>query len=328
MKIKKSYRIFESPSAEQVVALYKKVIDEGHEKLRYFISLDGKLFVWDAWYENHQPVIEHLGYDYKEIYQAYWAKGNIELMGFIQSEADVQKLFDKALEPTKDKAASLKKKAASSGWLAPNGVFYDLSGGTHYSWVRDNRKMLLEKYGIDISINSTEFWLVVDALVNYNWVRITGDLKGGFYVRELSNIPSALEDWFFSNPPNNFLNIIIEEVDENRVTIDLEQALENGLQETIDRELRTPAIAKKKTSSVYTDKEMEEFYIEQHEYGDSDGGGNDYHDWMSNTNDFPKPEDLERPKVRLDRWYDTDTPIASYEVTYVFSLPKGGPPNG
>ena len=74
--------------------------------------------------------------------------------------------------------------------------------------------------------------------------------------------------------------------------------------------------------SVYSDREMEEFYVEQHEYNDSDGGGNDYHDWMSNTNDFPKPENLERPKVRLDRLDETIPVIPSYEVTWVFSLPK------
>lgn len=83
----------------------------------------------------------------------------------------------------------------------------------------------------------------------------------------------------------------------------------------------------KKNANVYTDREMEKYYTEQHEYNDSDGGGNVYHDWNQSTTDFPKPEDLANPKIRLDqlekpvnrRYYPG---IGSYEVTWVFSLPK------
>jgi len=83
----------------------------------------------------------------------------------------------------------------------------------------------------------------------------------------------------------------------------------------------------KKEAQTYTNKEMEEFYTEQHEMSNSSGGGNVYHDWMHDSRDYPKVP--ETPKVRLDvmmnpvyrKFPFMDTP--PYEVTWVFSLPQG-----
>ena len=86
-----------------------------------------------------------------------------------------------------------------------------------------------------------------------------------------------------------------------------------------------------KKASTYTDQEMEKYYTEQHEIADdpNQGGGFTPRDWNHSTTDFPKPEDLERYKVRLDIMMKPihrknpmqDTP--PYEVTYFFGLPSG-----
>ena len=86
-----------------------------------------------------------------------------------------------------------------------------------------------------------------------------------------------------------------------------------------------------KQASTYTDQEMEQYYIEQHEMGDdpNGGGGHTVRDWNHSTTDYPKPEDLEKYKVRLDIMMNPsyrkhpfqDTP--PYEVTWFFSQPSG-----
>jgi hypothetical protein len=81
--------------------------------------------------------------------------------------------------------------------------------------------------------------------------------------------------------------------------------------------------------SVYSDREMEKIYEEQHEMADdpNQGGGYTPRDFNHSTTDYPKPEDLERPKVRLDRWHENDTPIPNYEVTWRLSAPSGDDTN-
>ncbi len=85
-----------------------------------------------------------------------------------------------------------------------------------------------------------------------------------------------------------------------------------------------------KKASTYTDQEMEKYYTEQHEIADdpNQGGGFTPRDWNHSTTDFPKPEDLERYKVRLDQlmkpiYRQNPFHIPSYEITYFFSTPSG-----
>ena len=83
--------------------------------------------------------------------------------------------------------------------------------------------------------------------------------------------------------------------------------------------------------SVYSDREMEKYYTEQHELHDDPNGGGGFtpRDWNHSTTDFPKPQDLEKYKVRLDimmnpsyrKYPFQDTP--PYEVTWFFGMPSG-----
>lgn len=73
-------------------------------------------------------------------------------------------------------------------------------------------------------------------------------------------------------------------------------------------------------SSTYTDEQGEEFYNEQHEMHDDQGGGNVYHDYNDDSRDYPKTPT--KQKVFLDRL--TTPPngvIPSYEVTWYFGQP-------
>jgi protein-tyrosine-phosphatase/2'-5' RNA ligase len=141
---------------------------------------------------------------------------------------------------TFNRRGSLKKKASTHGWLAPDGTLYEFYDMNHAGWVNQNRKMLKKKYGIEVG--SAGFYPSVNSLVEHNWVRITGDLNDGFYVKDIRHIPSVLEDFFQEHTPDVFLDIIVEDITNESVRIEVEDALEKGLQSAINDELKRPSI--------------------------------------------------------------------------------------
>lgn len=92
----------------------------------------------------------------------------------------------------------------------------------------------------------------------------------------------------------------------------------------------------KKIASTYNDKEMDQITEKNREdsgdwFKDDQGGGFSVHDWNSNTNDFPKPKDMDRdfdtletivpPERRFDMWV---TPPTAHPPDFLSMPPDGG----
>ena len=273
-------RVFENPTSQQAVNLYNKSKDK---KLRFFVSPDNKMYIWDAYDAIHKQVIEALGYDYEEIFKLFW-ENRVENMGFLEGESQVINIEDLTKVPVTAKQASIDLLEnwdyVLSGKLTPDVVYRGMSD---------------EEY------------------TNY---KSTGFIEGGSSPEDQDQEGMT----FFTIDPEQ-----AKYYGPNIIKIPYSKEMiphSNRGEFYVDGGLQV-------TASTYTSDEMEKIYVDQHEMADDpgQGGGHTPRDFNNSTTDYPKPEDLERPKVHLDRWHDTDLPIPSYEVTWYLGQPKGDDTN-
>lgn len=205
-------------------------------------------------------------------------------------------------------------------WLAPNGFAFQVTEGSHDSWMLSNKQMLEKNYGIQIDNRDDQD--KVSWLISKGWVRVTGYLPTeiDLNVADINNVPQSAERFVWKHNPET---VIVEDLAGNNDSFDHAEYSSGLLRKT---EKLQPEAGNE--STCYTDEQMEEIYDKQHsEDGlkDDPGGGNVYHDWNQDTSQFPK-----KPgpyKVRLDilqkpvdrRYPPQDTP--PYDVPFYEGMP-------
>ena len=110
-------------------------------------------------------------------------------------------------------------------WIDPNGKVYEVRGAgefddndyTHYQWVRDNARMLVQEYGIT-DIDPENY---VDSLVNHGWTRIGDSINAEQWqvqTPDLRAIPKAVDNLLAQFAPDGS-EIDFADTNENFVTL-------------------------------------------------------------------------------------------------------------
>lgn len=318
--------VLRNPSPEQASNLFSKSYNH---TLKWFLAPDSNLFIWDAFHAVHHEVLPQLGYDIDFHSSDYYDR-----TGIINSEDEAKNL---TLKYASMPLSKNDKKASGSfrAWIDPNGEIFKLNESKremHGDWIRKNKDILEKDHGLNFDKFTHYLWTnTIYYLIENGWTRVHG---GSHHSNEWNITTNNIKN--LSNGTESIIpyisdgDILVIEVPNGDSVIIESYNVDDDLQHQINRALQQKRLVpasmplSSKQSSVYTDKEMEKIYVDQHEMADDpgQGGGHTPHDWNQSTTDFPKPEDLERPKVHLDRWHKTDTPMASYEVTWYLGMPK------
>lgn len=296
--------VFVNPPRNQVVALIRKF----PAGLRVIDGLNA-MYVWESFKATHDFVLSYL------VENGFEEYSNVQT-GYIDDASDVDEFTWKS--------ASIKKASLPTRfWIAPDGTRYD--AGTHHgAWIKVNKELLVKKYGIHFtSIGTT--WT---DMMNKGWVRVSNEPAGsGFHIQvlDMTRIPRFVDDLIAEYYDRGG---VIGLGDQQGRHVEISDPFPS-LQKVVNRYLQKSDLKGKvagNLSTTYTDQQMEQIYQEQHEYSDSGGGGNVYHDFSNSSTDYPKEPGPY--KIRLDllnnpatRQFPLDLP--SYEVTWFTGMPQG-----
>lgn len=224
----------------------------------------------------------------------------------------------------------LSKKEAAAGmgigyWISPQGKMFTLE---------EHLKLLKEKpemFGLKPQQIPAVYSQGYAPLLNKGWVRVRE--YGQFLYLNAANLESAqkAEDIVYKLLPS-LKALTVSFSDGESFSCKSKAFLQDGW-DALSRDVPGATASMDKLlpredlyneagsySSTYTDEQGEEFYNEQHEMHDDQGGGNVYHDYNDDSRDYPK--EPPHQKVFLDRL--TTPPngvIPSYEVTWYFGQP-------
>lgn len=219
-------------------------------------------------------------------------------------------------EPVEKKAFTV-----NGFWVAPDGKSFDVrsSGShTHGDWVAKNAN-LLAKYGIK-DAKKRDYFEVAAEMLQKGWARV-GDSQRNKYaaigveVNNIKSIPSGVDNVLATFLQDGDVVIVADlNGDWGEVTYPFK-----SLQSAVNKARMG------RRGSAYTQQEMEEIYVDQHEMHDNTQGigGFTTDEVTRSTTDYPMPKDIEPVRVFLDKLDKTKTPpIPSYEVSWWMGTPR------
>ncbi len=206
-------------------------------------------------------------------------------------------------------------------WVAPDGKSFDVrsSGSkTHGDWVMKNAK-ILQKYGIKDAAKR-DYFEVAAEMLQKGWARVGDSQRNkfaavGVEVNNIKSIPSGVDNVLATFLQDGDVVVVADlNGDWGEVTYPFK-----SLQSAINKARMG------RRGSAYTQQQMEEIYVEQHDMHDDPGGGGGWtpNNYNNSSTDFPSPKDMQPVQVFLDKLDKTKTPpIPSYEVSWAISTPK------
>lgn len=149
---------------------------------------------------------------------------------YYTNEGKVVKMLEETSAALSKKDMEKKAIGNMSGWLAPDGKFYLLTG-SHSGWVDKNMDMLQKKYHISLEDFEKEYLglgpneednSVIDILIRRDWVRVDGNLPNELDLElyDLHNIPESVERFVWKYKPEV---VIVEDLNGNDTSFDKEE---------------------------------------------------------------------------------------------------------